>query len=129
MWFKSLIIAALVLVTGAIFYLGFGPHEFAQMDPNAYTLNPQTQVHILTGDTAGGGHKCGAKKGKSEFSCDWSDEKIIRLVKRVANDNKAPLRKSGRYLVRIGEEEGVQVRVLLNKEKREIVTAYPVLKK
>src|ERR1043166_76190 len=129
MSFKTTVIAAMILVTAAIVYVVFAPRDFdVRLNPDAYTLSPRTETHILMGDATGGGHKCGARKGKSEFSCDWSDAKIIRLIKRVANDNNAPLRRSGRYWARIGEEEGTQLRVLLDKEKHEIVTAYPLRK-
>jgi hypothetical protein len=93
-----------------------------------FKLTEQRRLHILYGDGTGGGHKAGAgKPGKTEFPPDWVDDKIISTITRIANDSILPMRQSGkRYWLRMGEQDGLQVRVVLDKEHGEIVTGYPV---
>lgn len=93
-----------------------------------YTVTERRRIHILYGDATGGGHKAGAgKPGKTEFPASWSEEKIISIITKIANDKNLPIRQSGkRYWVRMGEEENLQIRVVLDREHREIVTGYPV---
>ncbi|NDE91169.1 MAG: hypothetical protein EB059_08570 [Alphaproteobacteria bacterium] len=93
-----------------------------------FKLTDQRRIHILFGDKTGGGHKYGTgSPGKTEFPESWDDEKIITVTKRIANDNQLPMRPSGRrYWLRMGEEEDLQIRVVLDRERGEIVTSYPV---
>lgn len=95
-----------------------------------FHLTDQRRAHILFGDGTGGGHRAGAgKPGKTEFPVSWSDEKIIAVVMHLANDAALPIRQSGRrYWIKTGEEEGLQIRIVLDREKSEIITAYPVNK-
>jgi hypothetical protein len=99
----------------------------AAQEQAEFTITPQRRIHILTGDEKGGGHKYGAGfPGKTEFPKEWSDDKIIATAAAIANDKKLPLRPSGRYWLKMKEVDGVQVRVVLNKEKGEVVTSYPL---
>lgn len=93
-----------------------------------FQLTPQRRIHILEGDASGGGHRADAgKPGKSEFPVSWDDEKIISVITRLANNTTLPMRASGRrYWIKTGEEEGLQIRIVLDREKGEIVTAYPL---
>lgn len=96
-------------------------------EKGAFSITPQRRQHILYGDGTGGGHKFGAgKPGKSEFPRSWDDEKIIRIALQIANDEKIPLRPSGRYWLKMGEAETIKIRVVLNREAGEIITAYPL---
>lgn len=93
-----------------------------------FNLTPQRRIHILDGDGTGGGHRAGAgKPGKTEFPASWDDAKIIATVTRIANDENLPMRQSGkRYWIRMGEEDELQIRVVLDRERGIIITGYPV---
>lgn len=103
---------------------------------NSYELGPLEEPrlseerahHILYGDETGGGHKFGMNRPcKSEYPESWNDEKIIEVTKRVAaNDNLGWRKEDNGYYV--GEEivEGVNVRVVLDREKDDIITSYPL---
>jgi len=93
-----------------------------------FKLSEQRRIHILYGDATGGGHKAGVgKPGKTEFPASWDEDKILSTVIRIANDNRLPMRQSGRrYWLRMGEEDDLQIRVVLDKERKEIITGYPV---
>ncbi|MBY0429128.1 MAG: EndoU domain-containing protein [Alphaproteobacteria bacterium] len=97
-------------------------------DKVPFKLTEQRRIHILYGDGTGGGHKAGAgKPGKTEFPANWNEDKIISTITHIANDNHLPMRQSGRrYWLRMGEQDGLQIRVVLDKEHREIITGYPV---
>lgn len=57
-------------------------------------VSPERRVHILDGDSTGGGHRHGVgKPGKTEFPASWNDEKIIASVLEVARrPDKPPTR-------------------------------------
>lgn len=95
-----------------------------------FKITDYRRTHILVGSETGGGHRFGAgKPGKTEFPQSWSDDKIISTIVRIANDQTLPLRQSGRYWLRMGEVENLQIRVVLNRESGEIITGYPVEKR
>ena len=93
-----------------------------------FKLTEHRRTHILVGSETGGGHRFGAgQPGKTEFPQSWNDDKIIETVIRIANDQNLPMRQSGkRYWLRMGEAEGLQIRVVLDRERGEIITGYPV---
>ncbi|HWD04580.1 MAG TPA: EndoU domain-containing protein [Amycolatopsis sp.] len=75
----------------------------------------------------GGGHAPGTgRRATSEFPPDWSNEKIISVIKDVANDPSEPRRKlyNGRWRC-VGERFGVQVVVLVDADGF-VHTGYPV---
>ena len=82
-----------------------GPQE---TDGPEAKVSPDRRNHILEGDETGGGHRAGAKRGKSEFPSDWSDDKIIDELESVANDpgSSRSLQPNGRTRVvgRIGND-------------------------
>jgi hypothetical protein len=136
--FISLIVVALASLVFSLFHHAV-PHDNAQqttanIEQNTpdlaqhFKLTEQRRIHVLFGDGTGGGHKSGSgKPGKTEFPQSWSDDKIISVITRIANDQKLPMRQSGkRYWLRMGEEDGLQIRVVLDRERSEIVTGYPV---
>jgi hypothetical protein len=86
------------------------------------------RVHILDGDKTGGGHRSGTgKPNKSEFPTSWSDDKIIAEIESVANDpasKRSSPDKEGRIEIE-GSRDGVDILVVLSKDKRTIITAYP----
>lgn len=103
--------------------------EKAQADVKelAFAIPPQRRKHILYGDESGGGHKAGyAAPGKSEFPKEWDDDKIIDSTSVIANDTNIPMRQSGRYWLKTKEVDGIKVRVVLDREKGEVVTSYPL---
>ena len=97
--------------------------------PGDATLAEDRGKHILDGNGKGrGGHGPGrAIPDKSEFPSEWSDEKTIEAIKDVAND-PASVRTSadgGRTSV-VGTRDGVDIRVIIGRNGKAIVTAYPI---
>lgn len=91
-------------------------------------ITTQAQKHILYGDDRGGGHKYGiGKPCKSEFPQDWDNEKILKTIRvMAANDNLTWKEQKNGYYVSEQIRDDVQVRVVLNRDKDSVVTAYPV---
>ncbi len=86
------------------------------------------RIHILSGNKRGGGHRAGTgKAGKSESPASWSDDKIIAEIESVANDpasKRSTPDKRGKLEVE-GSRDGVDILVVLSKDRRTIITAYP----
>ena len=83
--------------------------------------------HILYGDHKGGGHIYGAGKAcKSEFPEDWDSNKILETTARIAaNDNLDWDKQRNGYYVSEQMIDEVRVRVVLGRERRNVITAYP----
>lgn len=138
---KKTIAVLLLLLSLAGGWLGFAPSSSvppvlpqtaAHPAPESagYVLTDKRRVHILYGDETGGGHKAGmGKPGKSEFPANWDENKIIASAIAVANDDSLPLRPSGRYFLKMGEVDGLKIRVVVNRDAHEIITAYPLTRK
>lgn len=130
--FTTLVIALLLAVTAATFGQ-FEQHTKpgAQSQINSKSvevkLSEKRIRHILYGDGTGGGHRHGANKPcKSEFPASWSDQKIIETVKKIAaNDNTNWTMQDNGYLVSDTRIENLKIRVVLDPEEPEIITAYP----
>ncbi len=91
------------------------------------TVGPERRLHILEGDARGGGHRPGRGiPNKSEFPRGWSDDRIIGTIEEVANDPEAArrLEADGRTVV-TGRRHGVDIRVVIDRDGRSIVTGYP----
>jgi hypothetical protein len=96
--------------------------------PERAALSDDRRNYILNGDARGpGGHGPGRKTpGKSEFPSDWSDDKTVKAIEDVAND-PASIRSpadGGRTFVG-GTRDGVAMTVLVGRDGKTIVTAYP----
>lgn len=91
-------------------------------------LTQNRVTHILYGDTRGGGHLYGVGKPcKTEFPRDWDENKIIKTIQDVAaNDNLSWEQQKNGYYVAQEMVDGVRVRVVLDRERDDIVTAYPL---
>ena len=80
--------------------------------------------HILNGNETGGGHRAGTgTKGKSEFSSNWFDEKILGEISDVATDPPSKQRPSGTRTISIGTRDGVKIKTV--SELGCNVTGYP----
>jgi hypothetical protein len=91
------------------------------------TVSPERRIHILDGDARGGGHRPGTGiPHKSEFPRGWSDNKIIEAIEDVANDPASARRvgADGRTVV-TGQRQGVDLRVVIERDGRSIITGYP----
>jgi hypothetical protein len=90
-------------------------------------LSADTEQHILYGDESGGGHIHGAGRPcKTEFPADWDAVKIITTVKQLAaNDNAEWRKEDNGYYVAEQPYEGLDVRVVLDREGDDVVTSYP----
>lgn len=96
---------------------------------NAPRLSQQRIQHILYGDHSGGGHKFGANiPCKSEFPSNWTDQDIIETVKTLAANDNAGWKKqnNGYYTAEQNTQDGTRVRIVLDREGDDIITAYPV---
>lgn len=93
-------------------------------DPRLSNLR---RYHILYGDESGGGHHHTANRPcKTEFPVSWDEDRIIETVKRLAANDNAPWRKEDNgYYVAEQMDGGVEVRVVLDEEGDDIITAYP----
>lgn len=84
--------------------------------------------HITDGDRRGGGHLYGTGAPcKSEFPASWSREKIARDIPLLAaNDNIAwqPSR-NGYVTAETRTADGLNIRIVVDPQDNEIVTAYP----
>ena len=99
--------------------------HFETTDPPA--LPPERLAHILHGDARGGGHLHGTGKPcKSEFPASWNPQKIENVIlETAANDNLAWKRESNGYETANVRVEDISLRLVVDPEKNEIITAYP----
>jgi len=87
--------------------------------------------HILFGDKTGGGHMWPGKPGKSIFPNHWKGGEIMHYISDIATDPSVHFvessTKSGliRY-VGVGQREGVNIKVVLDASKNEIISGYPL---
>ncbi len=103
------------------------PPDAAAPRQAAVVVTPARRVHILDGDATGGGHRPGrGLPGKSEFPPGWSDDRIIEAIESVANDpaSTREVQANGRTVVS-GRRDGVDLRVVVERDGRTIVTGYP----
>jgi hypothetical protein len=101
----------------------------APANDNNPRLSQKRIQHILYGDQSGGGHKFGAGiPCKSEFPSYWTDQDIIDTVKALAANDNAGWEKqnNGYYTAEQNTQDGTRVRVVLDREGDDIITAYPV---
>ena len=91
-------------------------------------IPPSRIYHILYGDAEGGGHKYGTNKPcKSEFPASWDDAKIISTIEKIAaNDNNKWIKQKNGYYVHEENEGKIRIRVVMSRNKKYVVTAYPV---
>ncbi|MCB9989051.1 MAG: EndoU domain-containing protein [Rhodospirillales bacterium] len=91
-------------------------------------LSERRRIHILYGDESGGGHLHGVNKPcKTEFPENWDAQQVIKTVKALAaNDNVIWHQEDNGYYVSEQDDGGLVVRVVLDREGDDIVTAYPV---
>jgi RHS repeat-associated protein len=81
-------------------------------------------VHVLEGDSTGGGHAPGLGiSGKSEFPAGWSNEKIMHNISDIATDPKSRVQKLGKTTIIEGSRDGVDIKVVVRDGR--IVTGYP----
>ncbi len=96
--------------------------------PPSMHISARRMQHILYGDAHGGGHLHGVGSPcKSEFPANWSADKIILTVTRdAANDNLDWRHERNGYDVADVIEEGIKIRIVVNGQHDEVITAYPV---
>ena len=90
-------------------------------------LSDERIDHILYGDARGGGHHHSANRPcKTEFPKTWDEDKIISTVRQLAANDNAPWRKEENgYYVAEQNYEDLVIRVVLDEEGDDIITAYP----
>jgi len=94
---------------------------------DAIRITPERTVHVLDGDSTGGGHRHGTgKPGKTEFPAGWNDEKIIDNALDVARkpDNPPVRQDRNDTWLCSGTRANVEVSVVVARSG-EIVTGWP----
>ncbi len=102
--------------------------SFKLTNENSIRLSEKRIQHILYGDESGGGHKHGQNKPcKSEFPAGWTDKKIISTINKIATDETTKWKEqdNGNFVAN-AREENLKIRVVLNEDRSEIITAYPL---
>lgn len=91
-------------------------------------VSDKVRVHILQGDKRGGGHKFGLGKAcKSEFPKSWTDDEVIDTIQIIAaNDNLKWRKQTNGYYMAEDTIDSVRVRVVLDRKRDDVVTAYPI---
>lgn len=90
-----------------------------------FSVSAAARVHILDGDAAGGGHRFGAGKNKTEFPQGWSDDEIIQAIEAVANDPASAEQPVAVGVKRAGARNRVLIVVVVDLGSGEILTGYP----
>lgn len=123
-----LALALLAIVAGIAGTLPRTPAPHPESVAASPRLSAARERHILYGDSTGGGHLHGAGKPcKSEFPASWDASQIIGKVKTLAaNDNIPWRREENGYHTAEQTVDGVRVRIVLDREGDDIITAYPV---
>ncbi len=116
------------LIVMAAVMFGLGVWQLPQFSFGAPAISKQAELHILHGDRKGGGHLYGTGKPcKTEFPQDWDEAEILGNVRRIAaNDNLRWKKQKNGYYVASDMIDDVKVRVVLDREKDGVVTAYPI---
>jgi RHS repeat-associated protein len=83
-------------------------------------------AHILHGDATGGGHLSPGASGKTPFPADWSAERVMHEISDVATDpaSVSNISGGGRTVV-MGTRDGVDIKVVVDKNGSDIVTGHP----
>jgi len=86
-------------------------------------------LHIIFGDTTGGGHLWPGAPGKSPFPATWSPDKIMHIVSDVTTDPSIewiaiPSRGLQRFKA-VGIREGVKIQTIIEPLGEGIITGYP----
>lgn len=128
---KKLFITAIALIVMAQLGIRLMAHVAPYGGPattQAPRLTEARAQHILYGDRRGGGHLHGAGRPcKSEFPADWSADKVILTVtQEAANDNLKWQRQKNGYDVAEVSKDGVRIRIVVNGNHDQIITAYPL---
>lgn len=124
----------LALLAVAAVSVGIGGLRFPDIKealpvfPDGPEISEQAETHILHGDKSGGGHLYGTGKPcKTEFPEDWNSDDILGTVRKVAaNDNLPWKQQKNGYHVATQKIEDIRVRVVLDKDKDSVITAYPL---
>ncbi|MDE1153254.1 MAG: EndoU domain-containing protein [Micavibrio sp.] len=132
---KRLFTFGFVMVVGLPMILGqlskinpMNPVASFQGTTKGPVLSESRKQHILYGDDHGGGHLHGINRPcKSEFPANWSADDVVAAVKAdAANDNLGWRQQGNGYYVADANDHGVKIRIVLNRDKSEIITAYPL---
>ncbi len=104
------------------------PQKQGAANDNDPVITAARRTHILHGDRSGGGHLYGTGKPcKSEFPAYWNAQKIITTVEEAAaNDNIPWKRQDNGYYVADIMSDNLRIRIVLNEQQDEVITAYPV---
>lgn len=128
-------VCALLFLVLAFAALGGGQNGFqspalspATDSKTAVELTQDGLDHILYGDARGGGHLHGTGKPcKTEFPAHWDTGKIAQAARTAANDNTLDWTQGDNGYWRAEKwVEGVKLRIVVDRDDHDIVTAYPV---
>lgn len=117
------------LLSGAAYPKGLAkPFSFPKFLPPRISMS--SAIHILWGDTrGGGGHLWPGKPGKTPFPKDWSAGKILDTIGEIAADKsvREHIQKGDGRIVKEAVVEGVNVKVILEPPSKGggVVTGHP----
>lgn len=135
----ALVAACVIVGAHLLLYL------LAQIDPVhpvvsfTHKLSPTVEIndpvltaarldHITDGDSRGGGHLSGTGAPcKSEFPANWTREKIARDIPLLATNDNLDWQESrnGYVTAESITTDGLKVRIVVDPQENQIVTAYP----
>jgi hypothetical protein len=103
------------------------PKQVKEPFNQASFITDERRIHILYGDATGGGHLYGQNKPcKSEFPQHWNEDTIIKEVELIAaNDNLNWHQQRNGYYVTQQKVGTVTVRVVKDRDNKNVITAYP----
>jgi hypothetical protein len=92
-------------------------------------IDQRGAVHILWGDRRdSGGHLWPGNPNKTPFPQDWKERRILDTASEIFMDPKTPWRPSpnGRTWLTEVQIQGVEVRVVTDRTRERVISAYPV---
>lgn len=126
-FFKNIAIAGALASALYVAVLQTPAQKNPQISQNPQ-LDAQHERHILYGDAHGGGHLYGTGHAcKSEFPANWRAEDIVTHVTAdAANDSLNWQPSYNGYDVAEVTDNGVKIRIVVDRRRNLIITAYPL---
>lgn len=124
---RTLLYSLLTLSIILSYLYGGGGYDDPSPFQNTPALTAESKQHILYGDGESGGHRHSTGTPcKTEFPSYWDEDKIFQTVKQIAaNDNLNWRLESNGYEVAEETYDSVEIRVVVDPQRNEVVTAYP----
>lgn len=126
--FAVMLLAFAAMTAGIEFWSGASPQQLAPKEeihqvPDEVRISDRARAHVLDGHAFGTDVPC-----KSEFPENWTAEEIIARLKTMAANDNLDWRQedNGYYVAEEMQPDGLKVRVVVDRERDDLVTGYPV---